>query len=240
MINDLKVFLRRNTRLYSVLKKILQPAYNRYVICRISQKLKKRRRLIRTKGFTLLNRLHDMLTDKGITYFIDFGTLLGIIREGGFIKHDLDIDIGVIKQDNNTPLAVKDVLLENGCKLLYEYVYEENIVEHSLMYNDIKFDICYYDQTENDSQCYLFYTDDKEIPEYPVNHMSVVRMTYERISGVEIHKVGKFKFNIPNDAEKLLEQKYGKEWRVPDSKWVYWKTPTDSKCEGFGIQRVSG
>ena len=46
-------------------------------------------------GYRALKIVSDTLIRLGYKHHVDFGTLLGQIREGGFISHDLDIDFSV-------------------------------------------------------------------------------------------------------------------------------------------------
>ncbi len=46
-----------------------------------------------------MDELAELLEKNGVDYWVDSGTLLGLIREGGFIKWDKDIDISVWAQD---------------------------------------------------------------------------------------------------------------------------------------------
>jgi len=46
--------------------------------------------------YSALNDVSEMLEEYGYTYFVDSGTLLGLIRDGDFITWDNDIDIGLI------------------------------------------------------------------------------------------------------------------------------------------------
>jgi len=47
----------------------------------------------------LLSYIVDVFDQNGIVYFLDYGTLLGCIRDESFIPWDTDIDIGVIDSD---------------------------------------------------------------------------------------------------------------------------------------------
>ncbi|HPV97919.1 MAG TPA: LicD family protein [Spirochaetota bacterium] len=49
----------------------------------------------REKAREVLFAVADALDRRGITFFIDYGTLLGAIRERDFIEHDNDIDLGI-------------------------------------------------------------------------------------------------------------------------------------------------
>ena len=47
-------------------------------------------------GTGIIEEVSKALSDSGAVYFADFGTLLGATREGSFIPHDDDIDLGVL------------------------------------------------------------------------------------------------------------------------------------------------
>ena len=44
----------------------------------------------------LFYKLDDALTENNLFYWFDFGTLLGAVREHYFIKHDSDMDFGMM------------------------------------------------------------------------------------------------------------------------------------------------
>jgi hypothetical protein len=58
---------------------------------------------VRTWGVSTMDSqlcwLVELLDTHGLHYWIDAGTLLGLIREGGPLEHDADIDIGVWRRD---------------------------------------------------------------------------------------------------------------------------------------------
>jgi hypothetical protein len=47
----------------------------------------------------LTSVVHDLLDRRGIVHWLDYGTLLGAVREGAFIAWDEDVDFGVFDSD---------------------------------------------------------------------------------------------------------------------------------------------
>jgi hypothetical protein len=72
---------------------------------------------IQKHGRELLQHVYILLTAEEVTFFVDFGTLLGIIREERLLGHDLDIDFGVIIEDAHTREKVQRALKNGGCEL---------------------------------------------------------------------------------------------------------------------------
>lgn len=61
----------------------------------------------------MLKIVINFLNEKGITnYFMDSGTLLGAVRDGGQIKYDDDVDFGIFEDDYNKILENRDELWE--------------------------------------------------------------------------------------------------------------------------------
>lgn len=77
--------------------------------------------------FKLIIDVSKILKDHNIIYWIDGGTMLGAIRDKGFIKHDDDIDFGTIPTEYNRILKIKDEFIKmgysfdniNGCIKIY-------------------------------------------------------------------------------------------------------------------------
>ena len=58
------------------------------------------------EGLRLLQMVTEVLTAYGIDYYLDFGTLLGAVREKGFIPWDDDMDITILNH-HDKPALIK-------------------------------------------------------------------------------------------------------------------------------------
>ena len=72
-------------------KKILKPFY--YPLKKLYTK--KHNKRFREHSLDLMKCFDQCMNDNNIPYSLIFGSLLGAIREKGFIKHDLDIDVAI-------------------------------------------------------------------------------------------------------------------------------------------------
>lgn len=192
-----------------------------------SRQFRAKQRLLQEFGNSALDTIGKALSSQGVKYFADFGTLLGLVREGGFMTHDIDLDIGILADDATDYSAIRGALLESGCTLWREYAIQGRVVEESYYFptgkGNIKFDINYYTSNQTHSWTFLFYRDPKQ--KYALRQRSVVKMTYSRISSVTTIVVGGRTIPVPKNAERLLLEKYGPSWRIPDTGWIYWQSP---------------
>ena len=210
------------------------------IYARISEKryINDLRKTLQKNGGKTIKAIQKILEQTDVFFFFDMGTLLGIVREGKLLNHDMDIDVAVFAESEEQKMKLKETLLSKGCKLRFSYSIDEiGAVEDSFKFNDIKFDINYFSR-ENDSDiCYLMYTnpdleDDGTIP------LNVVKLTSPHIS--ELKKVDFMgtMINIPKDPEKYLAVRYGENWHIPDKSYIYWKGPSTSPTDYIGKRTI--
>lgn len=187
---------------------------------------------IQANGYQLIAAVQQLLDREGIEVFADFGTLLGIVREGGLLAHDLDIDLGVIVKDDLDMLRVRTALERFGFKVWREYSIDDQVVEGSFRLFGVKLDINYYRVDGQTARTWLFYRDpDKE---YGPRERDIVEMRYSPLRGFTTVEVHGAHIRIPVDAESLLAEKYGPSWRTPDQGWVYWESPAATPLDAKG------
>lgn len=192
-----------------------------------------KRAAIQSFGLSLIEFVQELLREYDICSFADFGTMLGIIREGRLLAHDLDVDIGVILNEPFDIHRVRVAMERNGFTLWRQYINGEQVVEESYKLNGLKVDFNYYQISDNCSKTWLFY----KKPEYKYqanNQRHIVEMTYSPIREMQTVNIDGHQIVIPLNAEQLLEEKYGASWKTPDKGWIYWQSPAAIPLEDIG------
>lgn len=191
-----------------------------------------RRRVLRRHGKAVLAHVSEVIERHKIPAFAAYGTLLGFVREGGFLQHDDDIDLGILPGDW-TPKRLLKVLLEEeaGFSFLFAFSYNGRVTEFKLQYGGVPIDFFFY---EDDGEkffagSYHYFPDVK----YPaVNANSAQRVCEPRIEALDKIRVFDIDFPIPANVEHVLEKLYGN-WRVPVTEWNDNKHPGIEDLPGF-------
>lgn len=198
-------------------------------------KTRRIRKNMKLKGVETIFFIESILSENAF-FYMDMGTLLGIIREGRLLGHDLDIDVAVYVQNEAEKMQLKDLLLNAGCQLRYSYRVESiGVVEQSFEFNDLKFDINYYVREGEQDVCYLMYRDTEKTYQNE-NEMSVVKLAVTAVDRVKRVPFGGREVTVPNDPERYLAERYGENWRIPDKGYVYWKGPSARLTDYTGYQ----
>ena len=143
--------------------------------------------------------LSSVFEKQNIKFWLVFGTLLGAIRDKDFIPHDTDTDIGVFATDKDKLISAIPDLVMLGLVPIRTKRPDDLL---SLMRNDEYINIGIYSQT-SDALGYKYwgYQCDKVYG----NHFD----SFDAIKFLGIE------FCVPQNAEKLLEVYYGKNWKTP-------------------------
>ncbi len=206
--------------------------FKRYINNHSEKGLDQKRAFIQKNGLSVLEETLNTLNDiPDVKAFADFGTLLGLIRENGLLKHDLDVDTAVLGREKLYRLVTL-ILERKGYRLWREYIYNGKVVEQSYHYKDIKVDINYYEYRNKGVNTWLFYREPKK--KYRNNMRNIVRMDYSLIDKIKYIDINGNKLAIPTNAEQILVEKYGEKWRTPDKGWIYWQAPAATKLEETG------
>lgn len=206
----------RKNRLASILfKNIYHKVY--------TNKLEKTKRKNFHKYATDLLYVFDKsLKSINCNYTLAFGTLLGAIREGNFIKHDLDIDVTIKSEDYSE--NINKILSENGFTKIREITVDKGKFarEETYKYKGVSIDIFYLYPTNIDNlrYCCDFTSMGESWSEYIKNNGGLKPRKITLPIGENIN----FEFKnivvqIPINYTEILEKRYGINYMKPDPNW---------------------
>jgi phosphorylcholine metabolism protein LicD len=228
---NLKNFLKTNT----VTKPLFALCSKSYYTLITKREAMQKRHFLQKEGLPIIRNVQQILTDTGYVFFFDMGTLLGIVREGRLLKHDIDIDLAVVVSCEEDKLKIKELFHANGIEEKYRYTVDGiGIVEQSFYCRKVKFDINYYYTEEDKDVCYLIYNDPQK--KYPDEHLDVVKLVCPHIAETQKILFQGIEINAPKNPEQYLATRYGENWRIPDKKYIYWKGPSAVATDYVGIK----
>lgn len=176
-----------------------------------------RRRRLHKYGYEALSRLHELLTRNNIVYHCEAGTLLGIVRDGGFIKHDDDIDI-CVPPGKLSMSGVLKVFIDAGYEAVQCLEYEGHLSEFTVRdRTGIPIDVftCRFTSDEPDKMYQMFprWSPTRTYPNERANHL--LEFEYVRPTETKVVKVHDVETVIPENYVEVLDSEFGP-WRVPD------------------------
>lgn len=160
-------------------------------------------------GAETAKELHDVLTtlkELGLNVFLNSGTLLGAVRDQTFIKHDDDMDIGVIV-NSTQPLDVADELialhkvLKAKLDLPIKTSFNSPVLKIKLA-SDIVLDI--FPTWFQDGKVYI----------WPHTFGELTKADLLPLKTISMHG---YEMPVPAEPEKMLALNYGEQWKVPDA-----------------------
>lgn len=150
----------------------------------------------------------------GVTHWLDCGTLLGAIREGGLLAHDQDVDFGVLGTDDHE--AIEAGMVAAGFKVWRLYGTPEHGYEQSFKRDGIKVDVFYFYPHEEGLWQGSWLRDHLIVSTFA--RSTVVDPVAFRFRGIDTF--------VPARPKAMLERRYG-DWRTPVTKWDWARDP---KC----------
>lgn len=203
---------------FSFLDKLFRPFWIKYV-----NYLKKKKNIaFRVNALLVLKEFDRCMVENKVPYMLTFGSLLGAVREKGFIKHDRDIDVMIFIENRRNDLQlflgragfklIRRFSIENekyGCE--ESYIYKKTGVQIDIFFIYPTIDnypyVCCWNNFED---CVTWRESMKRhggvIPrriEFPVDK-SIVYVPFESIL-----------MPIPQNAHQILEFIYGEDYMIP-------------------------
>lgn len=197
-------------------KKLLKPLW--YPVLHWMQE--RRNREFRRHALNVLKRFDEALTKGGFEYTLAFGTMLGAVREKGFIKHDHDIDTAMWASDWSPRL--RQCLADAGFKIWRSFLVDDGECgrEETYVYKNVSIDVFYFYPAIN---TYPYCCD--FVGRTPENRITIEdgalprRLELPMARGRKLTKFEDTELYIPVNSEEILAFRYGESWRIPNPKW---------------------
>lgn len=207
MINEFKKFMK-SSALGRALYSPIGYCYRKFY------KDPQRRRKLKETGWNNLQYIYKIAEKEGFQVMPIFGTLLGFVRDGGFMPHDNDIDLGVLQ--GKTAKEVVQLLVEKyGFQFNQGLAYHGVVTEFSVIYKGLSMDFFFLENHDDVTRTTSYYW--KPEGNYTDPRQNNVKyIERKQINELKPFKVGGVEVQIPLDAEGELEAIYGNGWKVPD------------------------
>mgnify|MGYP002478216951 FL=1 len=168
----------------------------------------------KTNALSNLKNLDRIFKSFNVPYWLTDGTLLGYYRDGNFISHDQDTDLGIMFKDFS-PSVLKEIQ-SNDFKIDHVFGYPCDCLEIAISRNGVKTDLFfYYERFDNPDIIY-----------HSAFLKAVNRIDYEynKFKVKDANFLG-HTFNVPENELEFIETKYGVDWKIPDIKWNWAFSP---------------
>lgn len=186
-----------------------------------SEKIEKHReKTFSDNSLKILFLTMKVFKENNLKGFPAFGTLLGLIREGNLLKHDLDF--GIVVNEKFTWKKVIDSFEGNGFVFSHSFSHD-GIVREMTFYSPISryITVDFFAFVE-DNGCFSKYGYIQN-PDGENYLVAQERLPYfsdfneVTIAGVNV--------SVPSNSEELLEATYTKNWKQPNPSWGYDEKP---------------
>ena len=204
------------------LRPFLRPIYRKFFAKRQKSL---RNSIFLANAIDVLERFDIAMKEGGIQYTLAFGTLLGAVREKGFIKHDFDIDVAVWATDYSSVL--QSVLFKHDFRLSHRYTVENGKLarEETYSLNGVSIDIFFfYPAIDQYPYCCDFLNHFG--PESFVDstrqyskHMIARRIQLPLSHDIKYVSFDRLVLPIPTNSTEILSFRYGPDYMTPNPNW---------------------
>lgn len=148
---------------------------------------------------------------EGLCCYPEYGTLLGLMREGGVIAHDDDMDFGV------TGASAQEIwkrIRPLGFRLVHAFEYHGAITEIATCFRGVTVDFFFVGTSDGKPVMYVWDWIPDNGGRWPGR-----RFFPPSVQALERRHIGPVDVRIPANWERLLGFEYGPTWRTPDPGW---------------------
>lgn len=189
---------------------------------------KRKKEALKMEGEDIIREIFDVLSKSEARYFVDMGTLLGIVRNQGILSWDNDMDYGLIIDEKFNWDMLEELLNKKDIRKVRQFIYENKVVEQTYEKRGVFIDFFGHYIKDNGSIFYSFIREKDTIYDSP-NIFETVRFDVCELNKIKLVKYNDVTWSIPENAEEYLACLYGKNWKIPNPNWVSYSGPCCKK-----------
>jgi phosphorylcholine metabolism protein LicD len=220
----------RNNKVYGMLRRnpLLLKINNHYR----NKAEESKKESVQKYGFEGLLLVKEAYKENNLEFWLDYGTLLGAIREKDFIGHDADMDLGTMFKSNDDVKNIEASLIKKGFSKYREFWLDGKIVEETYIYKGVNIDIFHYFQNEeNRVHCFLLEEGNNTIYKKDTDYTFITGLIVTKISSaftkiIWIDFKGE-QFPIPESYDQYLKDNYGETYMIKDENWNWSRNDDD-------------
>ncbi len=202
MKNKIKNILNK-LGVYDVARKAIIKFYYPYKYYKIEKNVK-----------DILLRINPIFEKNTIDWWLDYGTLLGCVREGKVLKNDKDLDFGVLSKNG----SLQKLMEKSGFTLTSRTTVEGVITLEQYDIKGIGFDIFYYRKEKDKLVTNIWYPKDYSIPQREsykkgLGNLNEITFTYGKTKKVKFYDI---KCKIPENDKLYLSENFGDDFMIPN------------------------
>ncbi|MDO4695366.1 LicD family protein [Porphyromonas sp.] len=171
----------------------------------------------------ILKAFTDALKELGLPYWLDYGTLLGVIRDNSYVENDSDLDFGMYLHDY-TP-QITETLKRYGFKKEFDRLVDDGRTgrESVYSYKGVHTDIFFYAVQGEHMSTFIAFPEkdmDYEAMVKKYGGMRVYRTTHPYMK-TKHHHYKDLNVSIPEDEHTYLISCYGEGYNIKDPHYDY-------------------
>lgn len=221
----LRMLMKHNKFVYTIYCKLNQRRWDK--------KADVAKKALADQGMQVVEEVEKALDGQNVKYFLACGNLLGLEREGHFIKHDNDIDYCIFIDETFTWEMLETCMTKAGYKKIRQYSLGGEISEQTYKKGILPVDFfgC---RIEGDHMITHDFFRKDDYSYASKEEMHVLEGRFDRVDEVKKKVYGGVEITVPADPIRYLECVYTEKWREPDPNWCEHTAPGRRVLEELG------
>lgn len=164
----------------------------------------------------------NTMNEHSYIYWLEFGTLLGAIRENGLIPYDQDIDVAMYRDDWDEKM--EEALVENGFKLIKRAkLLSGEIIEETYLYKTAQIDIFYASKGDTKIKLYDYQTFNNLSPNECIKRYGGLKVYENCLTCFDLKDYTFFEIDtkVPSNYVEHLIELYNEDYMIPNKDWSF-------------------